>query len=184
MKRLLYLFLCSLLLWQCNPDDDLNVVVRMEYPNERFEIPAGVDQFSSFFTGANNVPTNSSFFFQSVDENELATIAPGYARIRSLEGGRVSFGFIFEIVVLLCDEPVSAATRTEVRQKCKREAFYRQPVPPDSENVLNLIPNPNVNLKELLLQDRFSYVVELRQMRGTSAQFIECQLEMGFEAKR
>jgi len=182
MKRLFYLLMGSLLLWQCNPDDNPNVVVVMEYPNEIFEIPAGLDPFESHYFIFNDVQTNSNFFLQSVEQNQLAAITPGYARIRSLEGGTVRYDFIGEIVIRMCSEPVNSGD--EVVQKCQRELFYRFPVPERAENVLNLIPNPNVNVKELMLQDRFSFVVVLRRLRGTSPQFIETRVEMGLEAKR
>lgn len=182
MNRMYYFLLLPLFFLQCKPDDNLNVAVVMEYPTQTFEISAGLSPLDSYYYIFNDVPTNKSFFFQNIAESDIQAITPGYARITSLESGTTPYEFIEEIVIRICSEAVvDAADATE---KCKRELFYRYPVPLKAENTVNLIPNPNVNVKDLLTKETFSFVVVLRRLRGIPPNFIRTRLQMGLEVKR
>lgn len=175
MKRLFFLFFVVIFGIQCNRGDNLNLAFEMEYPNIIFEIPAGLNTIESHFFLLKDIPTAKNFFFGDIPEEDIQAIVPSYARMTALDGNSIDYDFLFEVSVRIC--------QPNKESNCLREIFYRDRIPNNVGNRLDLIPNDN-NLKEILTQDDFTIEVVLKRLVSTSPTFINSRLEMGFEARR
>lgn len=173
-------FLAIFFLFACN-GDDLEFAFRMEYPNRVFEIPAGLNPFESHYFIQSDIATNKDFFFDNFTDEDITEISPFFARLTSLEGISINYGFLEEVSVRICTEEVY--NQSEVIEKCTREIFYREDIPLNSRNELDLIPN-GLNVKELLTRDNFGVVVVLRRLRDFPPTSINTRLEMSFQARR
>ncbi len=179
-KKYAAIYFFSLLFWQCQKDD-LVVAFRMEYPNLTFDIPAGLNTLDSHFFILRSIPTNKNFFFGSNDEASIVEITPSFARIVGLQGNLADYGFINEIVVRICQD--NDVNPTNVVDKCRREIFFREGIPLNVGNRVDLLPNSN-NLKAELTEETFTVVLVLRRLRDFSPINIPSRLEMQFQAKR
>lgn len=175
-------FLSIFLLFACSADD-LSLAFRMEYPNQLFTIPAGINPFESHFFVLKDIPTSKDFFFGNFQQEEITEISALSAILRSREGISINFGFIQEISVRICSD--TPLTEQEVEEKCPRvrEIFYRDNIPPNIRDQVELIPN-GLNLKELLTKDEFSVVVVLRRLREFPPTSINTRFDMSFQARQ
>lgn len=179
-KKYLLPYFLPLLFWQCQKDD-LVVAFRMEYPNLTFDIPAGLNTLDSHFFILRSIPTNKNFFFGNNDEASIVEITPSFARIVGLQSNLADYGFINEIVVRICQD--NEVNQTNVVEKCRREIFFREGIPLNVGNRVDLLPNSN-NLKAELTEETFTVVLVLRRLRDFSPINIPSRLEMQFQAKR
>lgn len=158
----------------CGLNDGLEFAFRMEYPNNTFEIPAGLNTIESHFFVIQDIPTNRDLFFSSVDTSEVEIIIPNGARITSLDGSDIDFDFLFEVSVRLCSKDGST---------CGREIFYRDEIPENVGSSLALIPNEN-NVKEELTSDNYTIEVVLKRLVTPSPRFIRAKIDLVFDARR
>lgn len=175
MKRLIFLFLVLILGFRCTPDDNLELAFRMEYPNLNFEIPAGLNTIESHFFLISDIPTSKDFFFGDFANEDIKTIIPSFARLTALDGSSIDYDFLFEVSIRIC--------QPEQEINCVREIFFRDRIPNNIGNRLDLIPNDN-NLKEILIEDDFTIEVVLVRLVNPSPNFIRTRLELGFEARK
>lgn len=173
-------FLAIFFLFACN-GDELDFAFQMEYPNQVFEIPAGLNPFESHFFLQSDIATNKDFFFNNFTNEDITEISPVFARITALEGIDINYGFLEEVSVRICSETVYS--QADVVAKCTREIFYRDEIPLNSRNELELIPN-GLNVKDLLTRDNFGVVVVLRRLRDFPPTSVNTRLEMGFQARQ
>ncbi|MFK7932792.1 MAG: hypothetical protein AB8G22_04740 [Saprospiraceae bacterium] len=175
MRLLQYFLIClPLLFLSCNPDDGLEFAFRMEYPNNIFEIPAGLNTIESHFFVLEDIPSNLGLYFAEADTADIRAIVPREARLTSLDGTNIDFDFIFEISIRLC--------RTD-GSLCNREIFYRDQIPENIGSSLGLIPNEN-NVKEELLAGEYTIEVVLQRLAYSPVQFIRARLDLTFDARR
>ena len=173
-------FLSIFLLFACN-SDDLELAFRMEYPNRLFEIRAGLNPFESHYFIQTDIATNKDFFFGDYTTADITEISPLFARITSMEGTSINYGFIEEVSVRICSEQIY--TQNDAIEKCTREIFYRDDIPINTGSEFELIPN-GLNVKSLLTQADFGIVVVLRRLRDFPPTSINTRLDMGFQARR
>ena len=179
LKKCLVLFL-PFLCWQCS-DDDVNVVFEMQYPNLQFNIPAGLNTIDAHFFIIRDIPTNKAAFFRDRDESEIIEISPSTAVIRGVQGNLADYSFVDEMVIRICDD--NQINESNIFQKCRREIFFREAIPFNTGNRVDLIPNA-INLKSELTQDNFTVAVVLNRLRGFSSLEMPSRLELQFQAKR
>ncbi|MEM9991194.1 MAG: hypothetical protein AAF738_05480 [Bacteroidota bacterium] len=175
-------FLSIFLLFACT-SDDLEFAFEMDYPNQSFEIAAGLNPFVSHFYLINDIPTAKGFFFGDFQEEDITEIAATRAILRSREGISINFGFLEEVSVRICTErPIS---ERDAQQKCgrEREIFYRDNIPPNIRDEVELLPN-SLNVKELLTKEEFSVLVVLRRMRDFPSTTINTRFDMRFQARQ
>ncbi|MEL6718832.1 MAG: hypothetical protein AAFO82_07320 [Bacteroidota bacterium] len=175
----LVLSLCSLLFLGCSKDS-LRVAFEMTYPQNRFTVPAGLNNLESHYTFFYDVPTNKNFFFGDVADEDILEITPAAARIRA-DQSLGDFSFAEEVVVRICED--NQVNISNVLEKCRREIFYRDNIPLNTGRQIELIPNGN-NLKEALTQDEFTVVLVFLRMRTFTSISTPSNFEMIFEAKR
>ena len=175
MNKVFFLLLLPFLFSNCKSDDGLTVAFEMEYPNQSFEIPAGLNTIESHFFVIDNIPTNKDFFFGSFKEEDIKSIIPAFARITSLEGNNTDYDFLFEVSIRICaeDNPFN----------CAREIFWRDQIPANIGNRVDFIPN-DIDVKEILTGESFTIEVVLLRLVSPPPTFIDTRIELGFEARR
>ncbi|MEM8526105.1 MAG: hypothetical protein AAGG68_15810 [Bacteroidota bacterium] len=175
----LVLSLFAFLFLGCSKDS-LRVAFQMTYPQNRFTVPAGLNNLESHYTFFYNIPSNKSFFFNEIGEDDILEITPAAARIRA-DQNLGDFSFAEEVVIRICED--NQVNIGNVLEKCRREIFYRDNIPLNTGRQIELIPNGN-NLKEALTQEEFTIVLVFLRMRTFTNISIPSNLELIFEAKR
>lgn len=166
--------LFPLLYFSCTPDDGLEFAFRMNYPNNVFEIPAGLNTIESHFFVLENIPSNLNLYFDGIDTTDIKAIVPREARLFSLDGTNVNFDFIFEISLRLCRPDGTS---------CNREIFYRDQIPENVGSSLPLIPNEN-NIRAEILNGAYTVEVVLQRLAYSPTQFTRVGLDLAFDARR
>ncbi len=173
-------FLAIFLLFACK-EDDLDFAFRMEYINQRFEIPAGINPIESHFFLQADIPSNKATFFGNFSEEDITEVSPLGARLTSLEGTNINYGFISEVSIRICTDEIFS--QQDIVQKCAREIFFREDIPLNTGDEIDLLPN-GLNVKEFLTRDDFSVVVVLRRLRDFPPTSINTRLDMEFQARQ
>ncbi|MEM0993783.1 MAG: hypothetical protein AAGI49_12170 [Bacteroidota bacterium] len=168
-----------LLLMGCSKDD-LRVAFQMNYPQNRFTVPPGLNTLESHYIFFRDVPTNKSFFFGDVLEEDILEISPASARIRG-DQSIADFAFAQEIVIRVCED--NTANINKVFEKCRREIFFRDNIPLNTGREVELIANLN-NLQTTLTQDEFTFVLVFLLNRAFTGAALPANLELNFAAKR
>ncbi len=175
-----FLPLLALILWQCN-GDSINVAFDMQYPNLQFTVPAGLNTIDAHFFIIRDIPTNKAAFFGNIDEVDIVEISPSAAIVRGVQGNLADYSFVDEIVVRICDD--NDISQENIFQKCRREIFFREAIPFNTGNRVELIPNA-INLKAELIKDNFTVAVVFNRLRDFSPLEMPTRLELIFQAKR
>ena len=154
-------------------EKEKNLLFNLPFPNLNFTIPAGVNALEAQYFNIDSVPTNliNVAMAQNFDPNQITAVRPASARLQSLFGN-VDFDFVFEMTIQLCEVG-------DKSPNCGREIFWRQPVPQNVGDFVDLIPNEN-NVLEMLEKDMVNIQIKLAQLRATSPTFIEAQLNLDF----
>ncbi|CAN5612032.1 hypothetical protein BH23THE1_BH23THE1_11350 [soil metagenome] len=142
----------------------------MIYPELYFTIPAGLNPFLIHFIEIRNIPLNKAFYFNqnNVQDPSSTRIQPRSARITSIFGD-VDFEFIERISVLV--------SSTENPNQYV-EAYYRDPVPLNAGNFLDLIPTL-LDLQQIITTDSLNVRIRM-QLRSPSPVFVESRLDYTF----
>ncbi len=165
-----FILLVSIIgLGSCKKDNSGNRF-DMIYPELYFTIPAGLNPFLIHFIEMRNIPLNKAFYFNqnNVQDPSSTRIQPKSARITSIFGD-VDFEFIERISVLV--------SSTENPNQYV-EAYYRDPVPLNSGNFLDLIPTL-LDLQQIITGDSINVRIRM-QLRSPSPVFVESRMDYSF----
>jgi hypothetical protein len=173
--RLTAVLLFFLLFSACSKEDQ-RVLFEIPFRNLDFTIPAGINPFEAQYFTLSNVQTNAKDLISGFgySEEQVTSIVPVSARIFA-PFDNVDFDFVFEVSVRICDAG-------DTSPNCGSEIFWRQPVPENIGNFIDLIPN-ELDVMERLMKENVSIQIKLAQLRDTSPQFINARLEMDFEVR-
>ncbi|MEL7020476.1 MAG: hypothetical protein AAGK47_02595 [Bacteroidota bacterium] len=176
MMRILSYFtlLLALLCNSCSTGDELEFAFEMVYPNNVFEIEAGLNTIESHFFRLDDISSNLGLYFDGIDTSEIKSIVPREARLVVLDGSNIDFDFIFEISVRICRIDGTS---------CNREIFYRDEIQENVGRILPLIPNAN-SVKDELLQGEYGIEVVLQRLAYPPQQFVRVGLDLSFAASR
>ena len=95
----------------------------------------------------------------------------------------VDYDFIREISVRICSQEESALLAAGQPEECRREIFWRNPVPEGTGSDLGLVPNEN-DVQQILRQPTVTYQVKLvSPLRYSTNQFVESRLIMDFNVE-
>ncbi len=173
-KILLFLFIFSIL-GGCKENEESKLFT-IPVRNIRFEVPAGLNPIKSHYFVIDDVPTffDDLLATNKVSMDEIASIIPVSARLVQ-PFSDIDYDFIYEISIRLCDDPED--------EDCGHEIFWRKPVPEDIGAQLDVVPN-EINMKNILSKEKIKIQVVLLQLRATTTEFFDNQLELNFEVRR
>ena len=123
-----------------------------------------------------NIPTNHEGLFSSnnVNANSDVRIVPLECSLNGLIGN-TDYDFIEQMSVRICDAG-------DVSENCGTEIFWRQPVPLNVGNILDLIPS-DIDVKKFLTKDQVNIQVKLELLRQNPPQFVETRLLLDFAVR-
>lgn len=175
MKKILSLFLILSIISGCKNDEE-SILFTLPIRNINFEIPAGINPIKSHYFVINDVPTFFDDLMKSnhVNIEDVASIIPVSAKLIQ-PFTDVDYDFAYEVAIKLCDN--------QDDEDCNHEIFWRKPVPEDIGSQLDIVPN-EINMKEILSKDKIKIQIVFLQMRTTTTEFFNNQLELNFEVRR
>ena len=168
------LLLLALSGWNCNKDRG-EVLFQLGYPNNRFEIKAGLSTFETHYFLIRNIPANYLAFLDQygASDAEVTSIEPRAARLTALSSG-FGFDFINDIYIEIFPDG---------KPEERREIFYRENLPLNTDDQVDLIPS-YADLKEFFREhESFTLQVRLFRLRTPSPAFIECRLDVSFNVR-
>ena len=175
MKKIIFLLLTILIIGGCR-DNEEHILFTIPIRHINFEIPAGINPIKSHYFVINDV---STFFDDLMEANhvnieDVASIIPVSAKlVQPLSD--IDYDFIYEISVRLCDHPED--------DDCNHEIFWRKPVPEDIGSQLDIVPN-EINMKDIISKKKVKLQVVLVQLRKTTTEFFDNQMELNFEVRK
>ena len=175
MQRFLYLSIVTLLLLQCRADSGERLF-DMNFPNNIFIIPAGLNTIESHFFTLDPVPNNLDNLLTSngLAESEIGRVDPFAASITSLNG--LEFDFVREISVRICDP--------EDLSNCEREVFYLDNIEFNPGTRIDLLPTL-INAKDFFIgSDRVILRVVLLRLRDIPFTNFECRFDFSFDVRK
>ncbi len=170
MKKILLFAVVALLLGACKKEEIslFDMVYRKD-----FSIQAGLSTIDNHHFRLTNIPSNSDTLFtvHSVTLEDITSITPKSARLTAIFAN-VDYSFLFNVSVrIFKDDP-----------DVYREIFYRDNVPANTGDFLDLIPTL-VDVKEYMKDEKINIDVVLIRPRTTPSAFIETRLDFSFEVK-
>ena len=184
MRFLLLVALIVATLFPACKDDGPEIRLRMPIRPIDFTFDAGLSTFDSHFYTLQDIPTN---FDSLAARAGLSAATVGAIRPRTAEllgvFNNVDYEFIREISVRLCSAEERDQLAAGEAIECRREIFWRNPVPEGVGSNLGLVPNEN-DLQEILTASVATYQVKLvSPLRYPTAQFVESRLFMEFNVE-
>ena len=169
MRRYILLFFLTIHLLGCNREPDSLFDMPYEFT---IEIPAGLNTFETHYFDKSGIRTHAEDLLNAnnVQDNDITAVQAKTCRLISTFAD-VDLDFIREISLRVYEDDPSAY----------HEIFFRDNVPLDTEDFIDLIPAlPNV--KEFLLDD--SYNVSIRmEFRLPPPTFVTMRLDYDFFAQ-
>ena len=181
--RLLLPVFALLFLVACN-DDDVDIQFRMPIRPIDFTFDAGLSTFDSHFYTLADVPTNFDSLAIGIGATR-ATINAVRPRSAQLIGvfNNVDYDFIREISIRICSQEERDQLAMGAAIECRREIFWRNPVPEGTGSDLGLVPNEN-DVQEIMTLPTATYQVKLvSPLRFSTTQFVESRLIMEFNVE-
>lgn len=180
-----YLLFAGMLMGLLACDDD-NPEVRLRLPVRPidFTFDAGLSTFDSHFYTLAGVPSNfDSLTSQAgLSPADVNAIRPRSAQLTGIFAN-VDYDFIREISIRICNAEEAAQLAANEAIECRREIFWRNPVPEGTGSDLGLVPNEN-DVQSILREDRVTYQVKLvSPLRYSTNQFVESRLSMDFNVE-
>lgn len=174
-RVLAFLGLIGILLPSCG-DNEPQLLFQIPFRNVDFEIPPTLSVIQVHYFNIDNVPTDGMALFDAnnVAESEATAIFPSRARMQTIFTAE-EYDFIEQMSVRICEAG-------DLSENCGKEIFWRQPVPQNAADFVDLIPS-ELDVKEFLLLDEVNIQVKLERLRRNPPQFIETRLEMDFDVK-
>lgn len=171
IKYLLPLLIFSF--WKCTPDRE-PVRFELEYFDKTFEVGPGLDPFETHFFTFNNMATRIEAYKSDfgVEDDDIVSILPRSMRFINVNTND-TYDFVNEISVKIFKP--SEPNR-------KFEIFYHIPNGNRLSSALDLVPNEN-DLKDIMLEDRFSIEVSLVRFRDTPPTNFTTRVEMRFDVR-
>lgn len=175
MKKFLLLLTIFSIIGGCK-DNEESVLFTLPIRNINFEIPAGLNPIKAHYFVINDVPTFFNDLMESnhVNIDDVASIIPVSARLVQ-PFSDIDYDFAYEISIKLCDNPED--------EDCAHEIFWRKPVPEDTGSQLDIVPN-EIDMKDILTKEKIKIHIILLQLRTTTPEFFNNQLELNFEVRR
>ena len=168
MKKIAILCLMAVLFSNCKKKDE-SILFEMPYFVE-FEIPAGLNPFTSHYFYFDDIPSFSDSLFSKngISFSELSSINPKIARLNSLISGQAHYDFIKEISIYIYEED----------QNKSLEVFWHPQVD-DNAGATVGIPANLPNVKRYFENDKFGIKIRL-VLRNPSPEFISTRLDFSF----
>ena len=166
----------------CN-NDDPNARFTLPVQNLQFTIDAGLSTFDSHYYNLVDVPVqlDSLASFYNLTRSSIESLVPRRASVESIFGNG-DYSFMREISVRICSQDESVKLRNGEPEQCDFEIFWRNTIPNDVGNRLDIIPNEN-DLLQYLEDGRATFQVKLvSPLYRSPNQFIESRLLMEFDA--
>lgn len=173
IRILFFLPLLVILFARCG-DNRPPVQFEMEYLENRFTVNPAFNPLETHIFTFDNLPTLIKQYKSNNDisDDDILSILPQSCRFINVSGNE-DYNYINEVSVKII--PFDDPSR-------RREIFYHQPTVNRLGLRLDLVPNDN-DLKEILLQDRFTVEVHLVQFRERPATSITTRFEMRFDVR-
>ncbi|MFZ4545375.1 MAG: hypothetical protein ACOYOA_15085 [Saprospiraceae bacterium] len=156
--------------WSCSGNlEGIDMIYRQDFPRE---IPVGASTLFSHNFTIEKIGTNATTFYKNnnLTEFDIKRIVPKFARI-SARFGNGDFVFVNRVFVYIY--PVGQPDK-------KMEVFYRDDIPVNTGNVLNL--NPGIADVKSIMNGQ-TYTMEIRlDLRGQPGQNIEALIDYSFFA--
>ncbi len=163
-KILFITILISLLLPSCNRDEPQGYDI---FYNNVFEIPAGLNTIETHIIRINDISPNiNDFLPDGIQEEDLVSITPKSIRLIS-QDGTLELGFVER-----------AFLRIETDDLSEKEVGYREIVPENTNNILDLVASLG-EMKDYLNAPRFDLMVRFN-FRIPPPEFIPIRLEVVF----
>ncbi len=134
---------------------------------EEFRMQAGLNPFVTHFYEF-TIPTRVDFFLDN-DVERVDRITNSFARLTNTEGA--SYDFVESVIVNIIDTETGNAF----------EAAFREDIPFDTGNTLDLIPSL-VDFKDYLTGDLFTLQIRIRLRASTPFSIERNRLDFGFKA--
>jgi len=169
MRRYILLFFLTIHLLGCNKDPDS----LFDMPYElNFEVAAGLNTFEAHYFDISGIRTNAEDLLNAnnVQDTDITAVQPKTARLLSTFAD-VDLDFIREISIRVFEDDPDAF----------HEIFFRDNVPLNSEDFIDLIPAlPDV--KEFLLDDGYNISIRM-EFRLPPPTFVTMRLDYDFFAQ-
>jgi hypothetical protein len=176
MKNITLFLFSLLLITSCKKDQD-EILFPFPLQDIEFSIPPTASPFQVHYFNLENVVTNQEGLFSSnnIDANSDVRIVPLESSLNVLVGN-IDYDFIEQMSIRICDAG-------DVSENCGTEIFWRQPVPLNVGNILDLIPS-DIDVKRYLTQEKVNIQVKLELLRQNPPQFVETRLLLDFAVRR
>lgn len=141
-----------------------------------FNLPIGLDAFRSHNFEFKDIACDTNVFFQanSVTAKQVIRIEPQSMNIRAIFGGADNTFNVIDRVEVWVSDPNRPNLTAQI-------AFFRDNVPLNTGNRLDLVPN-NIDMRPFLLEgNRFNLRINLR-LRGITERSIEAEWNASFFA--
>ncbi len=173
--RIIYLFLITTVLLQCRSDSGERLF-DLNFPNNRFVIPAGLNTIQSHFFTLDPVPNNleNLLISNAINDSEISRVEPFAATLTSLNGFELDF--IEEISVRICDP--------DDLSNCEREVFFLDNIRFNTGTVIELLPTL-IDAKDFFIDsDRIVLRVVLLRLRDIPFTNYDCRFDFSFDVRK
>ena len=175
MKNIVLFLFSLLLITSCKKDQD-EILFLFPLQDVDFSIPPTASPFQVHYFNLENIVTNHEGLFSSnnVDANSDVRVVPMESSLNVLVGN-IDYDFIEQMSIRICDAG-------DVSENCGTEIFWRQPVPLNVGNILDLTPS-DIDVKRYLTQEKVNIQVKLELLRQNPPQFVETRLLLDFAVR-